>query len=395
MNFFQRIFRINETPQTETRSGSLLDWANVSGGRNTLNKNKIETIPSVFAAIKILSQTIATLPIHYYQEIGENKIIDKKSKLNFLLHRQPNLYQTPFQFKESLMRDLIKYGNSIFVINWELRTMTPKELIPVDWEKVKVSLKDGVLYYSIHDGQVVLEQSNVLHFKQSSDDGIIGKGVLDCAMESFGHAKNIDDFGSKFFENGTTLTGVLQSDKQLTEKALEFLRKSWNSKYSGNKNSNGVAVLEDGMKFQPINVSPEQAQFLQSRKFSKTEIATWFNLPPDKIGDLSNATFSNITQQDLNFAKHSITPYVINIEEELNKKLIKEADKATTFFKCSMNALLRGDITTRFAAYKEGILNGFLSPNEVRALEDLNPYDGGNEFWKPLNYTEQNKNEEQ
>jgi len=148
------------------------------------------------------------------------------------------------------------------------------------------------------------------------------------------------------------------------------------------------------MKFQQMSVSPEQAQFLQSRKFSKTEIATWFGIPPDKIGDLSNATFSNITQQDLNFAKHSITPYVVLIEQELNRKLIKEADKTTTFFKLSMNALLRGDISTRFAAYKEGILNGFLNPNEVRAYEDLNPYEGGSEFWKPLNYIEQEKNEE-
>ena len=398
MNFFQRLFTKGDEPQIIKRDSGLSGFGDflTGGSKMSVTKATIETIPSVYAAIKVISQTIAVLPIQYFKEDAQNKNIEKDSDLYYLLHNEPNKFQTPFQFKEWLTRSLLINGNALFVIDWELRTMTPKELIPVDWSRVKVTQKNGVLYYKIDDNDsMILEQSRVLHFKQNSNDGIIGRGVVDVAMSSFSHAKNIDDFGSEFFQNGTTLTGVLQSDKILDEKAIGFLRKSWNSKYSGNKNSHGVAILEDGMKFQQISVSPEQAQFLQSRKFSKTEIATWFGLPPDKIGDLSNATFSNITQQDLNFAKHSITPYVVNIEQELNKKLIKEADKKNSFFKLSMNALLRGDIATRFEAYKTGILNGFISPNEARGYEDLNPYEGGSEFWNPLNYIEQNKLKEE
>ena len=395
MNFFQRLFTKGDEIKTETRSTGFSSWGDVlnGGSKLSVSKSTIETIPSVFAAIRILSQTIAVLPIQYFREDDKNKIVDKSSDLYYLLHNEPNKFQTPFQFKEWLTRSLIVNGNSIFVINWNYRTMTPKELIPVDWSRVKVSRKDGVLYYQIDESKdLILEQSQILHFKQNSNDGVIGRGVLDVALESFSHAKNLENFGSKFFENGTQLTGVLQSDKVLTDKAIEHLRTTWASKYSGVTNSSGVAILEDGLKFSPINISPEQAQFLQSRKFSKNEIATWFGLPPDKIGDLERATFSNIEQQDLNFAKHSITPYVVNIEEELNKKLIKEKDKRSTFFKLSMNALLRGDISSRFAAYKEGILNGFISPNEARGYEDLNPYEGGSEFWKPLNYIEQKQN---
>jgi len=397
MNYFQRIFNfINPaTPQNVSEKRSYDLFGAFSGGsNNAITKNNLETISAVHAAFKVLSSTIATLPIQLIKEEGENKIIDKTNSLYFLVHNKPNLFQTPFSFKEWWVRQLLKNGNALFVINWDLRRMEAKELIPVDWSRVKVSKDEGVLYYDIDSGKVVLEQANVLHIKHNSDDGIIGKGIVDFAMESLGHIKNIDIFGSKFFENGTTLTGVLQSEKTLTDKAIEHLRKTWNQKYSGATNSNGVAVLEDGLKFQQISVSPEQAQFLQSRKFSVTEVARWFGLPPDKLGDLERATFSNITQQDLNFVKQSITPLAVNFEEELNSKLISDQDKTTNYFKINMNAILRGDIQTRFQAYKEGILNGFLSPNEVRALEDLNPYEGGDEFWKPLNYTEQNKTEE-
>lgn len=389
-NFFSR-----KKPSEHTENRSVDIFGSIISGKNSVNKRNLESISAVHASIRLLSETIATLPITLFKEDGKSKVVDFENKAYQLINKRPNTFQTPYQWKEWLMRSLLINGNSIFVIVWDLKRMQPKEFIPVDYSRVEVKQDKGVNYYDIDSGELVLEQSHVLHFKINSEDGITGRGILDFAKDSLTYAKNLDTFGSKFFENGTQLTGVLQSDKTLTDPIIQRLRSSWNQKYSGVSNSNGVAVLEDGLKFQPINISPEQAQFLQSRKFSKNEIAAWFKIPPHMIGDLERATFSNIEHQNLNFVQFSLMPYVVNIEQELNMKLLKEDEVATMFFKMNMNAILRGDIKSRFESYQIGINNGFLSPNEARSLEDLNPYEYGDEFFMPLNMSKNNGEQKQ
>jgi HK97 family phage portal protein len=394
MNIFTNFFT-RKKPLESVVNRSVDLFGSIVSGRNTVNKNTLESISSVHASIRLLSETIATLPISLFKESGENKTVDFENKAYQLINKRPNTFQTPYQWKEWLMRSLLINGNAIFVIVWDLKRMQPKEFIPVDYSRVEIKQDKGFNYYDIDSGELVLEQSHVLHFKINSEDGIKGRGILDFAKDSLTYAKNLDTFGSKFFENGTQLTGVLQSDKTLSEKAIDMLRKTWNQKYGGVGNSNGVAILEDGLKFQPINISPEQAQFLQSRKFSKNEIAAWFKIPPHMIGDLERATFSNIEHQNLNFVQFSLMPYVVNIEQELNMKLLKEDEVTSMFFKMNMNAILRGDIKSRFESYQIGINNGFLSPNEARSLEDLNPYEYGNDFFMPLNMSKNNSEQKQ
>lgn len=388
MGILSRIFGTKAPIPVESRSNGFFDFGFTSG-KTSISRANLETLSSVHASIRLLSETVATLPVSLFQENKGTKTVDYENRAYFVVNKQPNTFQTPYQFKEWLMRSLIIDGNALFVIVWDLKRMTPKELVPVAWSKVKVKQEAGLNYYKIDDS-LTLEQASVLHFKINSEDGIIGRGVLDFAKDSLGYAKNLDKFGSKFFENGTQLTGYLKTDKVLSDKAIERIKKSWNTKYAGVENSNSVAMLEEGMTFQPINISPEQAQFLQSRKFTKNEIAAWFKLPPHMIGDLERATFSNIEHQNINFVQFSLLPYVVNIEQELNFKLLKEDEKTSKFFKMNMNAILRGDNKSRFESYQIGINNGFLSPNEARSLEDLNPYTNGDTFFMPLNMAENN-----
>jgi len=345
---------------------------------------------AVYACVRILSEAIAGLPLHLYRygkDGNKEKALDHT--LYRLLHDEPNPEMTSFIFRETLMTHLLLWGNAYAQIirNGKGEVIALYPLMP---NRMKVDRdKAGNLYYeytrtsddALSKGcfSVVLKSSDVLHIPGLGFDGLVGYSPIAMAKNSIGMAIACEEYGAKFFANGAQPGGVLEHPGIIKDPAR--VRESWNSVYQGSGNSHRIAVLEEGMKYTPIGISPNEAQFLETRKFQINEIARIFRVPPHMVGDLEKSSFSNIEQQSLEFVKYTLDPWVIRWEQNLAKALFSEEEKKDYFFKFNVDGLLRGDYVSRMNGYAVGIQNGFMSPNDVRSLEnmDLIPdEEGGN-----------------
>ena len=251
--------------------------------------------------------------------------------------------------------------------------------------------QNGMLYYVYQkssedaptmDGtSVILRPSEVLHVPGLGFDGLVGYSPIAMAKNAIGLSMAAEEYGAKFYANGAAPSGVLEHPGVLKDPAK--VRDSWNAAFGGSSNSHKVAVLEEGLKYTPISISPNEAQFLETRKFQIDEIARIFRVPPHMVGDLEKSSFSNIEQQSLEFVKYTLDPWVVRWEQSLSRALLSETEKKSYFFKFNLEGLLRGDYQSRMQGYSIGIQNGFMCPNDVRELEnlDLIPDElGGNKY---------------
>lgn len=356
-----------------------------------VNEHSAMQMTAVYACVRILSESIASLPVHLYQYESEgNKAKAVKHPLYRILHDEPNPEMTSFVFRETLMTHLLLWGNAYAQIirNGKGEVIGLYPLMPnrmtVDRDK-----SGQIIYqYQMQDsdahtgktGYVTLRPSEVLHVPGLGFDGLVGYSPIAMAKNAIGLSIATEEYGARFFANGATPGGILEFPG--TVKNPESIRESWNKGFSGN-NAHKVAILEEGMKYTPISISPEQAQFLETRKFQIDEIARIFRVPPHMVGDLEKSSFSNIEQQSLEFVKYTLEPWIIRWEQSLNRALLTEKEKPDYFVKFNVDGLLRGDYQSRMNGYAIGIQNGFMSPNDVRALEclDLIPDEqGGNKY---------------
>jgi HK97 family phage portal protein len=350
-----------------------------SSGKVVNEKSAMQTT-AVYACVRILSETIASLPLHTYQKTdkGKEKAVDHP--LYHLLHDEPNPEMTSFVFRETLMGHLLLWGNAYAQVIRDGRGKV-MALYPLMPDKMTVHRSEGgELYYSYskEGKEHVLKHWEVLHIPGLGFDGLLGHSPIAMAKNAIGMAIATEEYGANFFNNGANPGGVLEHPGIL--KDPERVRKSWNSVYAGSGNAHKVAVLEEGMSFKPIGIPPEQAQFLQTRKFQLNEIARIFRVPPHMIGDLEKSSFSNIEQQSLEFVKYTLTPWLSRWEMAMKKSLLSPSEKKDYFIKHNVEGLLRGDYKTRMEGYSIGIQNGFLSPNDVRELEDLNTIEHGDVY---------------
>ena len=228
-------------------------------------------------------------------------------------------------------------------------------------------------------GQVKLSRYDVLHIPGLGFDGLVGYSPIAMARNAVGMTIACEEYGASFFANGANPSGVLEHPGILKDPSK--VRDSWNEVYRGSANAHKVAVLEEGMKYQQIGVPPEEAQFLETRKFQIDEIARLYRIPPHMIGDLDKSSFSNIEQQSLEFVKYTLDPWVIRWEQSLMRSLLTEEEKKQYFIKLNVDGLLRGDYQSRMNGYAIGRQNGWMSANDIREMEDMNPIseeEGGN-----------------
>jgi HK97 family phage portal protein len=370
-----------------TGSGLWESMTQTSSGVS-ISKHNAMTISGVYSAVRVLSDAISILPIDVIQERNGSKEKLSEHPVYKLLNSEPNALMTSFVYRQIIMQNLLLWGNAYSIIEWQKGgSYRPIALMPFHPSKVEVVILDGVLVYKfkIENGDdIVLDQSNVLHFRGLGDE-VMGKSVIDYAKDNLALGKAAEDFGSTFFANGANQSGILTTDQVLSDTAIKNLRNSLEKNHGGVSNAQKTMILEQGLKYQTTSVPPDSAQFLETRKFSINDIARWFKVPPHKIGDLERATFSNIEEMNLDFAKESVLPYSVGIEQECTRKLLRESEKKTTKCKMDLDEILRGDIATRATAYKEYIQNGVISPNEVRNKEDMNPYKGGDSKFMALN----------
>ncbi|BDF22600.1 portal protein [[Clostridium] symbiosum] len=380
MSIFSGLFKSRDKPKDST-SGSAYRFffGGTTSGKAVTERSAMQ-MTAVYSCVRILSEAIAGLPIHLYK-YGENgsKVKATDHPLYFLLHDEPNPEMTSFVFRETLMTHLLLWGNAYAQIirNGKGEVVALYPLMP---NRMTVDRDaDGHLYYEYQTSQdeartmegsrVRLSPHDVLHIPGLGFDGLVGYSPIAMAKNSIGMAIACEEYGAKFFANGATPGGILEHPGVV--KDPERVRESWNSAFGGSANSNKVAVLEEGMKYTPISISPEQAQFLETRKFQVDEIARIFRIPPHMIGDLEKSSFSNIEQQSLEFVKYTLDPWVCRWEQSMQRALLTVDEKKEYFFKFNVDGLLRGDYQSRMNGYATGRQNGWMSANDIRELENL------------------------
>ena len=370
--FLSRFFQTRASPQNSLWGSAYNFFFGLSSSGKTVNERTALQTTAVYACVRILAETIASLPMHTYRYTASGKEKAINHPIYYLLHSEPNPEMTSFVFRETLMGHLLLWGNAYAQIIRDGRGRVVG-LYPLLPNKMLVNRNDqGILYYQYEkDGQTfILRNYEVLHIPGLGFDGLIGYSPIAMAKNAIGMAIATEEYGAKFFANGASPGGVLEHPGVVKDPAR--IRESWNAVYQGSGNAHRVAVLEEGMKFQSIGIPPEQAQFLETRKFQINEIARIFRIPPHMIGDLEKSSFSNIEQQSLEFVMYTLDPWVVRWEQAIQRALFSESEKRQYFVKFNVDGLLRGDYQSRMNGYAVGRQNGWLSSNDIRELENLN-----------------------
>lgn len=391
MGLINKLFKSRDHPKIDNRTvGSSCSFymGGSSAGKN-VNERSAMQMTAVYSCVRILAEAVAGLPLHLYrykEDGGKERAID--NNLYHLLHDEPNKEMSSFIFRETLMTHLLLWGNAYAQIirNGKGEVVALYPLMP---NKMQVDRdENGELYYiytrssdeakTMEGVTVYLTPRDVLHIPGLGFDGLVGYSPIAMAKNAIGLAIATEEYGAKFFANGVAPSGVLEHPGTIKDPSR--LRENWNSTFGGSANSGKVAVLEEGMKYTPISISPEQAQFLETRKFQIDEIARIFRVPPHMVGDLEKSSFSNIEQQSLEFVKYTLDPWVIRWEQSLSRALLNEDEKRKYFFKFNLEGLLRGDYESRMSGYAVARQNGWMSANDIRELENMDKIpaeDGG------------------
>ncbi len=373
MSIFSGLFRSRDKPKNRVGGGWNFLFGGTTSGKAVNERTAMQT-SAVYACVRILAESVAGLPLHVYERTANGSKSTKPSHpLYRLLHDEPNREMTSFVFRETLMSHLLLWGNAYAQIIRDGRGF-PIALYPLLPDRMTVDRNESgdlVYTYQSDKGQVKLHRENILHIPGLGFDGLIGYSPIAMAKNAVGLALATEDYGATFFANGANPGGVLEHPGVIKPEQADRLRESWQSQFGG-ANAHKVAVLEEGLKFHQMSIPPEQAQFLETRKFQINEIARIFRVPPHMVGDLEKSSFSNIEQQSLEFVKYTLDPWVVRWEQSLQQALILPSEKATIFIKFNLDGLLRGDYQSRMQGYSTGIQNGFMSVNDVRGLEDMN-----------------------
>ena len=407
MGILSGLFRTRDGPKNATSGSAYSFFMGSSAAGKSVNERSAMQLTAVYACVRILSESIAGLPLHMYQyEEDGSKKKAVEHPLYHLLHDEPNPEMTSFVFRETLMSHLLLWGNAYAQIirNGKGDIIALYPLMP-NRMKVERDTK-GQLYYEYQTmkedaptmkGAVYqLDPSEVLHVPGLGFDGLVGYSPIAMAKNAIGLAIAAEEYGSKFYANGAAPSGVLEHPNVLKDPAK--VRDSWNAAFGGSSNAHRVAVLEEGMKYTPISISPNEAQFLETRKFQINEIARIFRVPPHMVGDLEKSSFSNIEQQSLEFVKYTLNPWVCRWEQALQRALLDDDEKGKYFFRFNVEGLLRGDYQSRMNGYATARQNGWMSANDIRELENLDriPAELGGDLYLvngnmlPLSQVEQN-----
>ena len=380
MGIFSGLFRSRDKPQDRTAgSGYAFYFGGTTSGKAVTERSAMQ-MTAVYSCVRILAEAVAGLPLHLYrykEDGGKEKALDHP--LYLLLHDEPNPEMSSFVFRETLMTHLLLWGNAYAQIirNGKGEVIALYPLMP---NRMVVDRDiHGQLYYqytrsteeapTMKGVTVNLPPSDVLHIPGLGFDGLVGYSPIAMAKNALGMAIACEEYGAKFFANGAAPGGVLEHPG--TIKDPQRVRESWQSTFGGSGNSNKIAVLEEGMKYTPIGISPEQAQFLETRKFQINEIARIFRVPPHMVGDLEKSSFSNIEQQSLEFVKYTLEPWLVRWEQSIQRILLSPEEKKSYFAKFNVEGLLRGDYASRMTGYATARQNGWMSANDIRELENM------------------------
>lgn len=368
---FSKRSRDKPSPKNSVSEAATFFFGTGSSGKTATPRTAMQ-VSAVYACVRVISETIASLPLHLYRytDAGSEKVYN--NPLYRIVHDEPNSEMTSFVWREAMLAHLNLWGNhySQIIRNGRGEVVALYPLLP-DKMTVDRDARGALTYtYKTNGVDRMLDPSAVLHIPALGFDGVMGYSPIALERNAISLGIAAEEYGSKFFANGANPSGVLTHPSAV--KDIDALRQSWNAVYGGSQNSGKVAVLEEGMKFEKVSIPNNDAQFIETRKFQISEIARIYRVPPHMIGDLEHATFSNIEHQSISFAQHTIRPWAVRIEQAMNRALLTPEQKQTMFFGINIDGLQRGAYKERMDGYAQGFQNGFLSVNDIRELENMN-----------------------
>jgi HK97 family phage portal protein len=346
-------------------------------------------IAAFFQGVGLISAHIAAVPLdHYKRGLGRVKTALTGSKLDKLFNQAPNPEMTPFTMRETMQAHLLTWGNAYAEIEWN-NLDQPIGLWPITPDRVTVyrDRESQAIRYRVagSNGDRSVESENMFHPPGLGFDGLVGYSVIARARQSLGLSSAAERYGATFFGNGGSFGGTLTTPDDLDETQEGELRARIDRLHQGPDRAHKFLILSNGLKYEKFAIPPDDAQFLETRTFQVEEIARWLNLPPHKLKHLEHATFSNIEQQNLDYYTDTLWTWYERWEDEIRRKLIPASEWNLQFAKFNINALLRGDIKSRYDAYAVGKTAGFLSINDIHDKEDMPPVAGGDVYLQPLN----------
>lgn len=350
--------------------GGFFSWGN-SGQTSSIGYKKSLGLSAVYNAVEQISNDIAKIPFSVNQKNGNNRESQPNHTANKLIAYEPNYLMTTFMFRKTMAISLLLRGNALAKIEFNSQG-NPIETNFINWDNVKnIRIKDGQLVYDVKGYSQPLLASEVLHFKQFSHDGIVGVSCITYAAQQLNMAIEVQTYSATNFENKGVRQGVISTDK-VVQNGKDKIIAGWKNAMA-EKSPDRIVVLDDGFKFTPINITPQEAQIIETGRFNIEEIARMFNIAPHKIKSLQQSTNNNIEQQTLDHASDTIQPYITNFEQEYAKKLFTAKERENGFYiRGNMNVLLRADIKSRAQWISSMIYCGAMTRNEARRYEDMN-----------------------
>lgn len=343
---------------------------------------------AVFACVRIISETVASLPLIVYERLERGKRRAQDYYLYELLHDRPNSRMTAFEYREAIQSHLVLWGNAYSRIVYDSQGRIEEIWPLLPGGMLQTQIRNGVRYYQYQDPKGTItwySEAEIWHLHGLGNDGERGYSVISLFRKAVGLGLSAEEFGKKFFDNDARPGIVVEHPMKLSDTAYKHIEESWNEEHQGASKSHKMKILEEGMKLHEVGIPPEDAQFLQTRKFQVIEICRIFRVQPHKVFDLDRATFSNIEQQSIDFVVDSIRPWLVRWEQSISQNLMLPDERKRYYAEHLVDGMLRGDIQSRYGAYAIGRQNGWLSANDIRELENMNPIDNGDVYLIPLN----------
>lgn len=393
--FFKR-----KTEQRHLTIDDVMAVASNTGAGEFVSPSTAEALPAVLNAVTVISQAVASMPCYLFELTADGKKRVENHSVEYLLNEMPNRNQTPYQFKETMMRHALLNGNAYALIGWNGKGQ-PESLTPFPPHSVNVQRTNkGTYLYQMTDidGKTfTVLQDEVLHIRHASYDGFMGRSPITVCREAVGLGLAQQRHGAEFLKNGLMSSGIIQTtewlDSQKGQKAIEALER-----YKGAKNAGKTPILEGGFTYQPLGMSNQDAEWLSSRKFTIEDIARIFNISPIFLQDYSHSSYSNFTEASRAFWGQTLRPWLVNFEQQLKDALmidLASPSRKRYVIEFDTSDLLRTNQNDRFTGYEIAIKSGILSPNECRKREGLLPYEGGDEFSQSWKQTVEIKRDEE